>query len=675
MNAHRLHEWVQRFKDGGPEALRPRHGGPPKKPQDAPDPRRDAVTALKREHPEHGTRRIRDLLARFEGLGVSETTVRRILHEAGLLQERPAELDKAPRPETRFERAAPNQMWQSDIFTFLLRRHERLYLTAFMDDHSRFLVSHVLAHHQRSSLVMEALARGIACYGVPQEVLTDQGRQYTAWRGQTEFEDELRRQGIRHVKSRPHHPQTLGKIERFWKTLWEEFLSRTVFADFSDCERRLSLFVQAYNFQRPHQGLAGLTPADRFFQAAPQVRTAIESTVAANALRLALEQPPRKPFYLVGRLGDRDLRISAAGAALEVQVGNEQPQKIELPKENDDDRQEALPRRYQEAGLAAQAPRTTDAEMVVDAAGAGRCGAAALPDDPVGAVGREAGDGGDHRRWDLARDLLPARGESVEGDAVGTDAGRRGGGRGWPGGEPRAADRAAGDAGREAGEGEASSGAAAAADAEGGEAGAVEGGHGATGEEEGRPELDGEWRDAFAEAELGDDVVESFDADADVRDRALRWERKLAGESAPGEARAIRREHEPEEADELRASAGSAGSVAGPLSGDAGGAVGSAHSERWSAEARGVAQSFPDADASGVEGSAGGAGAEPAGAASEAGAGDGAGDTERAAEKVERAPAGAGGHDRPAVGCGEPDGAGSGEAEAAEGVGGTGSER
>ena len=162
--------------------------------------------------------------------------------------------------------------------------------------------------------MLEALARGIAEYGAPREVLTDQGRQYVAWRGHTDFEDELQRQGIRHIKSRPHHPQTLGKIERFWKTLWEEFLSRTVFADFEDCQRRIALFVQAYNFRRPHQGIGGAVPADRFFRAAPQVRAAIEQGVAHNALALAQERPPRKPFYLVGRLGERDLSIALSGS-------------------------------------------------------------------------------------------------------------------------------------------------------------------------------------------------------------------------------------------------------------------------------------------------------------------------------------------------------------------------
>jgi transposase InsO family protein len=98
------------------------------------------------------------VLRRFQALGVSETVVRRILHEEGLLLERASQEPAREHPPRRFERAAPNQLWQSDIFTFLLRRHERLYLAAFMDDHSRFIVSYALAHRQKSELVM-----GIRC--------------------------------------------------------------------------------------------------------------------------------------------------------------------------------------------------------------------------------------------------------------------------------------------------------------------------------------------------------------------------------------------------------------------------------------------------------------------------------------------------------------------------------
>ena len=86
-----------------------------------------------------------------------------------------------------------------------------------------------------------------------------------------------------------------------------------MFADFEDCQRRMALFVQAYNFRRPHQGIEGAVPADRFFRAAPQVRAVIEKGVAENALALAQERPRRKPFYLVGRFGERDLTIALVG--------------------------------------------------------------------------------------------------------------------------------------------------------------------------------------------------------------------------------------------------------------------------------------------------------------------------------------------------------------------------
>ena len=262
--------WVQRYRAGGAGALEAVPRGQGAK-ASAKSGVRGTILATKAAHPQAGSRRIRDVMKRFFGIGTSATTVRRVLKAEGLSARRMVKARAKP-VERRFERAEPNQLWQSDLFTFLLRRHERLYVAAFLDDHSRYLVSFSMAHHQRSPLVLEALARGIAEYGAPREILTDQGRQYTAWRGSTEFEAELRRHGIQHVKSRPHHPQTCGKIERFWKTMWEEFLSRTVFADYEDCQRRVQLFVQHYNFQRPHQALEGLTPADRFFRSASPVR-------------------------------------------------------------------------------------------------------------------------------------------------------------------------------------------------------------------------------------------------------------------------------------------------------------------------------------------------------------------------------------------------------------------
>jgi transposase InsO family protein len=110
-----------------------------------PDARREAVIEAKRQHPDAGSRRIRDVVKRFFGIGTSDTTVRRVLKSEGLAQPRAAVKPKPKARQRRFERAEPNQLWQSDLFTFLLRKHERIYVAAFLDDHSRYLVSLVMA--------------------------------------------------------------------------------------------------------------------------------------------------------------------------------------------------------------------------------------------------------------------------------------------------------------------------------------------------------------------------------------------------------------------------------------------------------------------------------------------------------------------------------------------------
>jgi transposase InsO family protein len=628
-------DWTRRYRKDGAAALLGQdargEGRSRTKAKNAPaNVRREAVKEAKRSHPDHGTRKIRDVLARLQGLGVSETTVRRILHEEGLLEEKPPAPAKV-QLERRFERAEPNQLWQSDIFTFLLRRHQRVYVTAFMDDYSRYLVSLVIAHHQRSTLVLEALSRAVADYGVPREILTDQGRQYTAWRGTTDFEAELRRQGIRHIKSRAHHPETLGKIERFWKTLWEELLSRTVFADFEDCQRRVGLYVQAYNFRRPHQGIGGLVPADRFFRAAPHVRAAVERNVAVNALALSRARPARKPFYLVGRLGESDLSIALTGSGLFVKLGDRE-QTIPLMAEVEDDDAQG-PR-----GLTAEEPLAPEAEVADDVFGPGSDRPGEVPDGAVGLVGGEAGDGRDRRGGDLPSDVLPPGDAGAQRDAA--DAGPGSGGDG--GREPAAAGREAGAEGEAPRAGQAASGAAAADDA--------------AGDGAGENTLDEEWEKSFAElAETeeepgGEGQPEPFEPGPDWRGRALTWERKLAGAEAGHDQ-------------ELHAAAGGAAGDFGAVPDRDGGPVGGAHGVGGGAQGGPVPEPLPDAAAPGFGGDLGGAVAEGSGAAADAPGGTEAALGNPAAQEGERAAAAAGPRVGPAAGSGDEPAAPQAEAE------------
>jgi transposase InsO family protein len=284
---------------------------------------------LKQSHPEWGCQRISDALLRGPALSASPAACARVLHEAGYqLEEEPTH--PHPERERRFERARPNQLWQTDLFTFVLKRqNRRVYLVAFLDDHSRFIVSYGLHASQSTALVLEVLRAGLSSHGTPQEVLTDNGSQYVTWRGKSAFSRELDKRGVRQVVASPRHPQTLGKIERFWGTLWRECVEAAVFVDLADARARIGHFIDHYNFQRPHQGVGGCVPADRFFGAAPAVLETLRRRVAGNALELARQGVPKAPFYLTGQVGGQPFSLHAEGERV-ILTGAEGRQEVDL---------------------------------------------------------------------------------------------------------------------------------------------------------------------------------------------------------------------------------------------------------------------------------------------------------------------------------------------------------
>jgi len=97
--------------------------------------------------------------------------------------------------------------------------------------------------------------------------------------------------GIKQIVARPRRPQTLGKVERFWGTLWREFLAAAIFEDGHDARHRIGRFIEAYNFDRPHQSLGGSTPAERYFGNAAEAKASRDRRLAENARRLAAGLP------------------------------------------------------------------------------------------------------------------------------------------------------------------------------------------------------------------------------------------------------------------------------------------------------------------------------------------------------------------------------------------------
>jgi transposase InsO family protein len=312
LSRHTLYSWKKRFDREGPGGLIDKPRGSVRGSR-LPDLTRRAILLLKQDNPDYGCERISDLLARGPALQASPNAVARVLKESGYVFDEPP-THSHPDHIREFERARPNQLWQTDLFTFMLKRqNRRVYLVAFMDDHSRFVVAYGLHGSQSSALVIEVLRAAISSYQPPEEILSDNGSQYVTWRGKSAFAHELDKRGIRHVISAPQHPQTLGKIERFWGTLWRECLETSIFFDLEDARRRIGLFIDHYNFQRPHRGLDGLVPADRFFGTAPEVLSTLKARIAANALDFARNGIPKKPFYITGRVGDQPFSVLAEG--------------------------------------------------------------------------------------------------------------------------------------------------------------------------------------------------------------------------------------------------------------------------------------------------------------------------------------------------------------------------
>ena len=339
VSKHTLYSWKQRFEEDGPAGLmaKPRGSG---KGSRLPDITKRAILLMKQMHQDWGVDRISDMLLRTQALQASPPAVARVLAEDGYIVEH-APMHRHEGPVRHFERAKPNELWQTDLFTFLLKRQsQRVYLVGFMDDHSRFITSYGLHTSQSGALVIETLRAGIGSFGCPREVLTDNGSQYITWRGTSQFQQECKKRGIAQIVSSPRRPQTLGKIERFWGSLWREYVDAAVFQDLADARLRIGHFIDHYNFQRPHQGINGLVPADRFFNATPAVLESLRQRVSANALELARHGVPKTPLYLSGNVGgaavvlhaegDRMI-LSKDGARAEVDFDPRPPQPMPVP--------------------------------------------------------------------------------------------------------------------------------------------------------------------------------------------------------------------------------------------------------------------------------------------------------------------------------------------------------
>lgn len=220
------------------------------------------VIELRRQHPAWGGRKIAHVLRRDQCIELAPSTVTSVLRRAGLISPQASEAATAWQ---RFEHPRPNSLWQMDFKGHFAVGTRRCHPLTVLDDHSRYnVVLRAMAGEDGAS-VRAVLTHAFERYGLPERINADNGPPWgSGGRGITALAAWLIRLGIHVSHSRPFHPQTNGKDERFHKTLVAEVLSGRTFHDFESLQYRFNDWRSIYNNVRPHESLDMQTPADRY---------------------------------------------------------------------------------------------------------------------------------------------------------------------------------------------------------------------------------------------------------------------------------------------------------------------------------------------------------------------------------------------------------------------------
>lgn len=264
-----FYKFRRRFRDMGIEGLHDRSRRPLTSPGRTPVEVEDLIVLRRKQLIEqgldHGAQSIVWSLQREDVAVPSVSTVWQILTRRGAITPQPQKRPKSATKRFCFDR--PNECWQSDWTEWALHDGSPVGIAGSLDDHSRYLVGlRAMAGAADAALIWAVMLAGITECGMPSMSLSDNGTVYTGrfHAHESAFELNLRALGVRTINSTPYHPQTCGKIERFWKTLKKWLCARDPAATVDELNALLEEFRTFYNRQRQHRALGGATPAEAF---------------------------------------------------------------------------------------------------------------------------------------------------------------------------------------------------------------------------------------------------------------------------------------------------------------------------------------------------------------------------------------------------------------------------
>ena len=259
------YKWLKRYLEMGEAGLKDQSRQPKHSPRRTARAIEKRVLRIRAQNPAWGGRKLN---ARLKAIGYkcvpSPSTITAILQRHECINQ---EASSKRQKMLRFEKDKPNQLWQMDFKApFTINGTECVTLT-ILDDYSRFLLCLQICVNQHSETVQAHLTEVFRRFGLPEAILTDNGPPWGPSNGKpyyTRLTVWLMRLGIQVIRSRPYHPQTLGKDERLHRSLQEEVLDLQRFSSRQECQTQFDRWRHIYNTQRPHEALELKPPHTRF---------------------------------------------------------------------------------------------------------------------------------------------------------------------------------------------------------------------------------------------------------------------------------------------------------------------------------------------------------------------------------------------------------------------------
>jgi transposase InsO family protein len=301
-----VHRWLVRYATDGLGALADKTSKPDRCPHQITPEIEARIIELRRTHPGWGPRTILNKLRRELERPPSRSAIYRCLVRHRLID--PKARRRRRDDYKRWERSRAMELWQLDVLGGVrLSDGSQLSVVTGIDDHSRFCVIAKLVARATARPVCDALIEGLSHHGVPEQILTDNGKVFTGRLAHkpanVAFDRICLNNGIKHILTAPYSPTTTGKVERLHKTMRREFFSIDTFDTIDQAQAGLDAWVDHYNNDREHQAIGDVAPIKRFELAATTAFDIVDGDVASH------EEPESRP-KVVGRRVDQKGRIS-----------------------------------------------------------------------------------------------------------------------------------------------------------------------------------------------------------------------------------------------------------------------------------------------------------------------------------------------------------------------------